>query len=125
MMKGTLAKLSTFLLTLILHVNLIFAQGVEENTEKEDLLHNSCSTLGNTAVPDSLLRNDSFELVEFDNYSVAQLHHDMISVGTVAARDLYFDQKEIKIPVIMTGLDQGIAHLNTPIHKEGNRSHIS
>ena len=125
MIKENLAKLPILLLTLIFCVHLIFAQGRAANTEKEDLLHNSCSTWGNTAVPDSLLRTDSFGLAELDNYSFAQLHHDMPGGGTLAARDLCFGQKEIKIPVIMTGLDQGIAHLNTPIHKEGNRSHIS
>lgn len=125
MIKENLAKLPILLLTLIFCVHLIFAPGRAANTEKEDLLHNSCSTWGNTAVPDSLLRTDSFGLAELDNYSFAQLHHDMPGGGTLAARDLSFGQKEIKMPVIMTGLDQGIAHLKNPIHEEGNRSHIS
>ncbi|WP_293927070.1 hypothetical protein [Sphingobacterium sp. UBA6320] len=111
MIKENLAKLPILLLTLIFCVHLIFAPGRAANTGKEDLLHNSRSTLGDTAVPDSLLSNDSFELVELDNYSVAQLHHDMPGGGILAARDLSFGQKEIKMPVIMTGLDQGIAYL--------------
>ncbi|MEN5193403.1 hypothetical protein [Sphingobacterium faecium] len=125
MIKENLAKLPILLLTLIFCGHLIFAQERAANTGKEDLLHNSCSTWGNTAVPDSLLRTDSFGLAEFDNYSFSQLHHDMPGGGTLAARDFSFGQKEIKIPVIMAGLDQGIAHLKNPIHEEGNRSYIS
>ena len=76
MMKGNLAKLSTFLLTLIFHVNLIFAQGVEENTEMRNFLNNMFSTLDKTKVPDGLLRDYSFELVELDKYSGAQINNN-------------------------------------------------
>ncbi|WP_293882328.1 hypothetical protein [Sphingobacterium sp. UBA1498] len=75
-MKRNLTKILAFLLTLIFNVSSIFAQGVEENTDMRNFLNNMFSTLDKTKVPDGLLRDFSFELVDLDKYSGTLLNKD-------------------------------------------------
>jgi len=53
-MKGFQIKIFVFLLTLIVPVNLLFAQGVEENAAVRNYLNNMFSTLDKTKFQISL-----------------------------------------------------------------------
>jgi len=74
MNKENISKIIAFLLALVFRTNLLFAQGVEESPDIRGYLDNMFSTLDKTRVPDGLLRDFAFELVDLDKYSGSQLN---------------------------------------------------
>ena len=73
-MKGNYTKILAFLLTLIIQINFLFAQGVEENAEVRTYLNNMFSTLDKTKVPHGLLKDYAFDLTDLDKYAGTELN---------------------------------------------------
>lgn len=77
-MKKALLKIVRLSIVLLASVQFLFGQGVEENAEVRNYLNNMFSTLDKTKVPNGLLRDYAFELVDFDTHNGIQLNNENI-----------------------------------------------
>lgn len=77
-MKTALLRIIKLSIVLLASVQFLFGQGVEENAEVRNYLNNMFSTLDKTKVPNGLLRDYAFELVDFDTHNGIQLNNENI-----------------------------------------------